>query len=163
MVDTAPVDDEFSAEELETWSALATLVEWLPVELDAQLQRDSGISHFEYGILFALSKSDEGSLRMSELSGYANSTLSRLSRAVARLERRDWVHRAPDPTDGRSTRARLTEGGRDIVRKATPGHVALVRQLVFGSLTHAQTKQLRTASRRITAVIRDDSGWRPKA
>lgn len=162
MVDAEP-PDTFSPDELDTWSAMATLLEWLPAALDAQLQRDSGISHFEFGVLFALSEAQEHTLRMSELASYANSTLSRLSRAVARLERKEWVRRAPDPNDGRSTVATLTEQGQEALRAATPGHVTLVRRLIFESLTRGQAQQLRVISRRVTAAIRDDPGWRPSA
>lgn len=160
MVD-AESPDVFGPDDLETWSALATLLEWLPAALDAQLHRDSGISHFEFGVLFALSEAEGRTLRMSELASYANSTLSRLSRAVARLERKDWVRRATDPTDGRITIATLTDQGHDAVRAAAPGHVALVQKLIFDSLTRAQAQQLRVSSRRITAAIRAEEGWRP--
>lgn len=153
----------FDEDELETWSAFATLLEWLPTALDAQLQRDAAITHFEFGILFALSRADDRTLRMSTLAGYANSTLSRLSRAVARLEARGWVRRAPDPVDGRFTLAVLTQDGYDTVAAAEPGHVELVRELVFDSLTQAQTRQLRAISRRVTQAIRAQEGWRPKA
>lgn len=101
----------FSASGEVACSAVATLLEWLPAALDAQLQADSGLSHFEFGILFALSEAEGRALRMSELAGYANSTLSRLSRAVGRLERKHWVQRAPDPSDGRITVATLTDLG----------------------------------------------------
>lgn len=153
--------DPFDPEELDTWSSLATLLEWLPAALDAQLTRDSGISHFEFGVLFALAQAEQHTLRMSELAGYANSTLSRLSRAVARLERRGWVRRAPDPRDGRITIAELTDAGADAVRDATPGHVALVRRLVFAPLTRAQAAQLGASARRISAAIHADGQWRP--
>ena len=155
--------DALERDELDTWSALATLLEWLPATLDAQLQRDSGISHFEYGILFALSEADGRTLRMSELASYANSTLSRLSRAVARLEAKSWVRRAPDPTDGRITLATLTDKGADAARAAAPGHVALVRRLIFDTLTPTQATQLRTVSRRITGAIREQDGWVPSS
>lgn len=154
---------EFDDEQLATWSSLATLLEWLPGALDAQLLRDSGITHFEYGILFALSRADGGTLRMSTLASHANSSLSRLSRAVARLERQDWARRSVDPTDGRYTLATLTDAGRATARLATPGHVELVNRVVFDALTAAQTRQLREISRRITAAIRADGGWRPDA
>lgn len=157
-----PDSPSYSSEELETWSAVATLLEWLPAALDAQMQRDSQISHFEFGILFALSAADGGSLRMSALADYASSTLSRLSRAIARLERKGWVARKPDPNDGRSTIASLLEPGREVVRSATPGHVALVRKLVFEPLNRTQTRQLRESSLRITAAICEEGAWRPK-
>ncbi|MFD0558670.1 DNA-binding MarR family transcriptional regulator [Stackebrandtia endophytica] len=163
MTATTPVPDSFDPEELETWSTLATLLEWLPAALDAQLQRDAGMSHFEFGILFALSRTKDGTLRMSELAGYANSTLSRLSRAAARLERRGWLRRAPDPGDGRITIAVLTEAGRDAMLAAEPGHVALVRQLVFAPLTRTQAMQLERSARRINGTIRAKDGWSPSA
>lgn len=152
----------FTPDELETWSSIATLLEWLPAALDAQMQRDSQISHFEYGILFALSQADEASLSMKELAGFANSTLSRLSRAVARLERQGWVTRRPDPEDGRTTIASLTDSGLATMRAAAPEHVAFVRRVVFESLTPAQARTLGRASRRITSAIREDGGWRPQ-
>ena len=106
---------------LETWAALATVLEWLPAALDTQLQRDSDLTHFEYGVMFALADADEHTLRMSTLAGYSNSSLSRLSRAVARLETRKWVRRSPDPADGRYTLATLTAAGRRKVDQAGPG------------------------------------------
>lgn len=155
--------ETFDPAELETWSSLATLMEWLPAALDEQMQRDTGINHFEYGILFALSQADGGTLRMSQLAGYANSTLSRLSRAVGRLEARGWVRRDPDPTDGRVTVATLTPAGAEAAEAAAPGHVALVRRLVFDSLTSDQVAQLTEISRRITGAVRDGQRWRPRS
>lgn len=157
-----PVDaPTLSGEDLETWSSLATVLEWLPAALDAQLQRDAELSHFEYGILFALADAPGRTLRMSVLAGYANSSLSRLSRAVARLESRAWVRRASDPADGRYTLATLTDLGTEKLDQATPGHVRTVRRLVLDPLTQAQARQLREISRRIMRSVRDDEGWTP--
>lgn len=155
------MSDTLGGEDLEAWSALATVLEWLPPALDAQLLRDSELTHFEYGILFALADAPEHTLRMSVLAGYANSSLSRLSRAASRLEARGWLRREPDPGDGRYTLASLSVSGVERVEQATPGHVRTVRRLVLDSLTRAQTKQLREISRRIARAIRDDEGWRP--
>jgi DNA-binding MarR family transcriptional regulator len=90
---------------------------------------------------------------MSELAIYANGSLSRLSRAVARLERRGWVTRKPDPADGRYTLAALTSNGRTVVVKAAPGHVEAVNRLVFDVLTTAQARQLRVIADRILNAI----------
>jgi DNA-binding MarR family transcriptional regulator len=152
-----------TGEDLETWSALATVLEWLPAALDSQLQRDADLTHFEYGVLFALASAPDRTLRMSVLAGYANSSLSRLSRAAARLESRGLVRRTPDPTDGRYTLAVLTELGRRTVDEATPGHVQTVRRLVLDPLTRPQLRQLHEVSRRIARAIRDEEGWQPPA
>ncbi|MBD8078418.1 MarR family winged helix-turn-helix transcriptional regulator [Cellulosimicrobium arenosum] len=152
-----------SDDDLETWSALATVLEWLPAALDAQLLRDAGLTHFEYGVMFALADAQDRTLRMSTLAGYSNSSLSRLSRAVARLEARGWVRRAPDPTDGRYTLATLTEAGERKIDEAAPGHEDTVNRLVLDALSRAQVRQLREISRRITTAIRADDGWRPSS
>jgi DNA-binding MarR family transcriptional regulator len=152
---------ELTGDDLATWSALATVLEWLPPALDAQLQRDAGITHFEYGVLYALSRAEGGVLRMSVLAGYANSTLSRLSRAAARLEARGWLRREPDPADGRYTLALLTDDGQAAVADATPGHVATVHRLVLDRLTAAQARQLREIARTIASGVREDGGWGP--
>jgi len=154
-------DARLDDEKLTTWASVATLLEWLPAALDAQMQRDSGLTHFEFGILFALSDAPDCTLRMSTLAGFSNSSLSRLSRAVTRLEAREWMRRFPDPGDGRYTLASLTTRGREKVEQATPGHIELVNRLIFDSLTQAQARQLRDISTRITSAIRAGVGWRP--
>lgn len=155
------VPAHLSDEDLKTWVSLATVLEWLPAALDGQLLRDSEVTHFEYGILFALANAPDFTLRMSVLAGYANSSLSRLSRAAARLETRGWMRRAPDSADGRYTLAILTERGREKFDQATPGHVRTVNRLVLAPLTLSQTRQLREISRRILRAIRDEEGWQP--
>ncbi|AMM18971.1 MarR family transcriptional regulator [Frondihabitans sp. PAMC 28766] len=145
------------------WGSVATLLERLPSALDAQLQRDSGLTHFEHGVLYALDDAADRTLRMSVLAGYASSTLSRLSRAVGRLEAQGWVQRRPDPTDGRFTLANLTGAGHDKVVQSTPAHHALVEKIVFDSLTSAQARQLGAISRRISGAIDEAPPWRSRS
>lgn len=145
--------------DLETWAALATVLEWLPAALDAQLRADAGLTHFEYGVLYALGDAPDRRLRMSVLAGYANSTLTRLSRAVSRLEARGWVRREPDADDGRYTLALLTDAGLRQLEEATPGHTRTVHRLVLDPLTGPQARQLREISRRIARAVREEEGW----
>ena len=154
---------ELNGEDLETWASLATVLQWLPTALDAQLARDSGVTHFEYGILYALASADDRTLRMSVLASYANSSLTRLSRAVSRLEGRGWVERTPDASDGRYTLAFLTSAGLQKYGDATPGHVKNVRRLVLDALSPAQARQLHEINRRIMLAVRAEEGWKPPA
>lgn len=147
-------------EQLEVWASLATLMQRLPAALDAQLQRDSGVTHYEHGVLYALDAAPDRTLRMSTLAGYAGSTLSRLSRAATRLEARGWMRRSADPADGRFTLAHLTDAGHEQVTRATPAHHALVERLVFGALTERQARQLGEASRRISDAVSPAPAWR---
>lgn len=143
-------------EERQTWLTLAGLIIRLPSALDAQLQRDAGISHFEYQVLAGLSERPDRTLRMSDLALLANGSLSRMSHVVNRLEKRGWVHRTPDPADGRYTLATLTDDGWEKVVATAPGHVEAVRSLVFDPLTRTQTRQLRDIGHRVLRAIDPD-------
>src|SRR5262245_10516314 len=141
-MDAMPEARWLSDEESQTWLALASVLIRLPSALDAQLQRDAGLTLFEYQVLAGLSMSGGHTLRMSDLAAFAQGSLSRLSQVVGRLEKRGWVRRAPDPADGRYTLAILTDSGLDKVTATAPGHVEAVRGLVFDPLTGAQRRQL---------------------
>jgi DNA-binding MarR family transcriptional regulator len=144
------------AEEQQTWLALVGVMIRLPGALDAQLQRDAGISHFDYQVLAMLSDAAERTMRMSELAMLTEGSLPRLSQVVTRLEKRGWVCRRPDPADGRYTLATLTEPGWAKVVATAPGHVDTVRRLVLDPLTKNQMRQLHTVSRRIMAAVDPD-------
>jgi len=143
-------------EERQTWLALVGMVIRLPSALDAQLQRDAGISHFEYVVMSGLSESPDRTRRMSDLAVLANGSLSRLSHVVNRLEKQGWIRRSPDPADGRYTLATLTEEGWQKVVDTAPGHVEAVRGLVFDPLTRSQTRQLRDIGMRVLRAMDPD-------
>lgn len=138
----------------DVWQALLTVVIALPAALDRQLQRDAGISNFEYGVLARLSMTDGATMRLSDLARVCDSTQPRLSKMMDRFEARDWVVRRPDPTDGRYTLAALTDIGRQKVVESAPGHVAHVKRLVFDPLSAAQRRHLGIALTRIAATVR---------
>jgi len=140
-------------EQQQTWMAMAALMTRLPSALDAQLQRDAGLTHFEYLVLAGLSMTPERTMRMSELAAFAEGSLPRLSQVVGRLEKRGWIRRTPDPADGRYTLAILTPEGWAKVVAAAPGHVEEVRRLVFDPLTRAQQRQLGEIGRRVVRTI----------
>ena len=151
MVENVSTDGPrwLSDEEQATWMALIGAIVRLPTALDAQLQQDAGISHFEYQVLAGLSMAPERTLRMSALAGFVDGSLSRLSHTAKRMEKEGWIDRTPDPGDGRYTLAVLTTEGWGKVVTTAPGHVAEVRRLVFDPLTKAQQRQLREIGRRI--------------
>jgi DNA-binding MarR family transcriptional regulator len=149
-----------TAEEQQTWLAVGAMVTWLPTAIDAQLQHDAGISHFEYQVMAMLSMSPQRTRRMKEVAALANGSLTRLSRTVDRLDERGWVTRRPDPEDGRSTLAVLTDAGWDELVATAPGHVAEVRRLVLDPLTRTQVRQLDEIATRIRQVAQP-GGCRP--
>ena len=143
-------------EERQAWLTLGSLMVQLGPVLDAQLRRDAGLTHFEYNVLAVLSEAADRTRRMSELAALADGSLSRLSQVVARLEKKGWVRRSPDPTDGRYTLATLTDAGWQKVVETAPGHVEEVRRVVFDPLTRAQVHQLTNIGQRILRVVVPD-------
>jgi len=145
-----------SAEQTAAWLPLIGVTTSLPAALDAQLRRDAGMTHVEYGVLAWLSMSRDRTARMSEIAARANVSLSHLSRIAARLEKRGWMRRTPDPQDGRATLAVLTEQGWDKVVATAPGHASEVRRLVFDHLSSADVRHLRRVTERILQAAKPD-------
>jgi DNA-binding MarR family transcriptional regulator len=113
---------------------------WEEVERD--LQRESGFSFGHYEILVMLSEAPDHARRMSELADATQSSRSRLSHAVARLEELGWVRRETCSTDRRGQLAVLTDEGFAALRDAAPGHVESVRHHFFDQLSPEQLDAL---------------------
>jgi DNA-binding MarR family transcriptional regulator len=140
-------------EEQQAWLRLAGVMLKLAPALDSQLQRDSELTQFDYLCLAMLSEVDGRTLRMSELAIQVNSSLSRLSHVVKKLEARGWVSRTPCPDSRRVTMVSLTEVGWQVLESAAPGHVETVRALVFDGLTEQEVRQLHALAGHIVARI----------
>lgn len=138
-------------EEQRTWRAFLSAMRLLTGELDRELQRDADMPHAYYEILVRLSEAPGRTLRMSELADESQSSRSRLSHAVSRLEETGWVERRACPTDKRGALAVLTDQGFAALEAAAPGHVEAVRMNLFDVLTPDQVRQLGE----ISAVVRD--------
>jgi DNA-binding MarR family transcriptional regulator len=132
-----------SAEEQRAWRAFLAATSRIGEELDRQLQRDSGLPHAYYEVLVRLSEAPGRAARMSELARAAGSSRSRLSHAVARLERTGLVRRECAAGDRRGQVAVLTDEGFAVLAAAAPGHVACVRRLLIDPLTDGQLAALR--------------------
>ncbi|MGV9244470.1 MarR family winged helix-turn-helix transcriptional regulator [Streptomyces sp. NPDC003710] len=129
-------------QEQRTWRAYMHAVTLLEDHLDRQLQRDAGMPHMYYGLLVQLAEAPHRRLRMTELAIGAKITRSRLSHAVARLEKNGWVRRENCAADKRGQVAVLTDEGYEVLARTAPGHVAAVRQAMFDRLTPEQQKSL---------------------
>ena len=129
-------------EQQQAWRRFVEVLTKVPAALEAQLQRDAGLTHMGYFVLVVLSEQPDRRLAMSKLAARVSASLSRLSHVVARLEGQGWVRRERDPADGRVQIAVLTDDGYAKVVQSAPGHAEAVQQLVFDRLTPAQVRQL---------------------
>lgn len=156
MTDTPWLTDR----QQQVWRVFIAVQALLHASLDAQLVRDAGMGHSSYIVLALLSETPDRSLRMSELAAAVTMSPSRVSHAVARLERRGLVRRERDGHDGRGTRAVLTEDGFDVLAAAAPGHAAAVKELVFGGLTAQDLDHLARVLQTMEERLRADESNR---
>ena len=140
-------------EELDAWVPTAGVMLRLSAALDSQLQRDSDLTHFDYLCLAMLSECDGHTTSMSDLAGRTNSSLSRLSHVVSKLEGRGLVTRGRSEVSRRVTLIRMTEEGYAVLVAAAPGHVETVRSLVFDGLSPDDVEALGRISRHVLARI----------
>lgn len=130
-----------STEELAVWRNIAGLALFLPGRLEEALQCN-GLNFFEYSAMATLSDAPDRTIQMSSLAHLSNGSLSRLSHAAKRLEKRGWIRRHTSPDDRRVTLATLTDEGYAKLVEVAPAHVESVRRAVFDALTPAQVAEL---------------------
>ncbi|MGS2810166.1 MarR family winged helix-turn-helix transcriptional regulator [Nocardia sp. MW-W600-9] len=145
--------------EQRAWQAIVALMARIPGALDTRLQREAGLTHFEFRVLSLLSEEAGHRLQMSDLAHKANASLSRLSHVVSKLERLGWARR--DSTVGRrGVHAVLTDAGFEKVLAAAPGYVDAVRRLALDGLDAEQIAQLadlgEALSTRLNRVLAED-------
>ncbi|TAM66212.1 MAG: MarR family transcriptional regulator [Microbacteriaceae bacterium] len=142
-----------TSEELQSWLRFVAVLQLFPSALDAQLQRDADLTHFEYFTLAMLSEAPKRTMRMTELAEHTNATLARLSRVVSNLETHGFAQRMPCPEDRRATNVSLTHSGWHKVVATAPGHVNLVRSVVIDTLTAEELAQLSAISAKLLGKL----------
>lgn len=115
------------------WRAWVDVETKLSARLNRHLQATSGLSLSDYEILVALTDDDvpDHSLRMYELGERLQWEKSRVSKQVTRMAARGLVERRDCADDRRGAFVELTDNGLATIRAAAPGHVELVRSLLF--------------------------------
>lgn len=124
--------------EQRAWRSLLDLQEALGRTLERQLQRETGLSTADYGVLVHLSEAPEQRLRHFELGQALQWEKSRLSHHLRRMVDRGLIERQSCPEDNRGGFVALTPAGRAAIAAAAPRHVAHVRQRFVDRLTPEQ-------------------------
>ena len=118
----------------DAWIGLLETHRRLTRALDAELEAAYGLSLSALEILGRLAASPERRLRLSVIAEETGLSLSRVSRIVDVLERRELVVRKPCPSDARAVNAHLTTAGLELAREAQAAHHAAVQERFFDHL-----------------------------
>jgi len=139
---TAKWEDD---EGIAAWSALLRAHAALVPVIDAELRRATGLPLTWYDVLLELNAAPGRRLRMQDLGQRAVISRTRVSRVVDELEAAGHVSREPNPDDGRSSFATLTDEGRRVFRRAVPRYLEAVRRHFAAHLTPDQLGVVRRA------------------
>jgi DNA-binding MarR family transcriptional regulator len=126
----------------EAWIGLLETHRRLTRALDAEMEAEYGLSLSALEILGRLAASEERRLRLSVLAEETGLSLSRVSRIVDALERRELVRRQPCPSDARAVNAHLTADGLDLARRAQAAHHVAVQERFFDHLQPDEIEKL---------------------
>jgi DNA-binding MarR family transcriptional regulator len=145
------------------WRALLSTVRLFNRTLEHQMLRDAGMPHAYFGILVTLAEAPDRRLRMGELAAELDFSPSRLSHAVTRMEAAGWVTRRPRPSSARERDAQLTDEGFAVLAQAAPGHVELVRSLLFDRFRPEELEQLQQLCERLAPALVDTTDFGAEA
>ena len=146
--------EPLTVEEEAVMRALGRVMMVLPRQLDADLARGERMSLSEYSALRHLSETPGHRLRMSELAGACDMSLSGMTRLAGKLERDGHVERVRCDRDARGLEAVLTDQGLQRLRAAWPTHLESVRRHIFDHLTELDLAKLAGALDRISGSDR---------
>jgi len=141
-----------SDEQQRIWRNYLAVTGGLHTAMHRQLQQDCELSLADYDVLVALS--ERGPLRINDLGELIGWEQSRVSHQLRRMRGRGLVEREGDDADRRVATVTITDAGTSALKAAAPGHVELVRSVLFDGLTAAQQRAFGSAIETVLARIR---------
>ncbi|MFD3747992.1 MarR family winged helix-turn-helix transcriptional regulator [Nocardia sp. NPDC058633] len=146
-----------SEEEQQTWQSYILMRQRLDAALAAGLA-EHRLSMADYELLVPLSAAPDECLRAKELAAAVCWDKSRLSKQLARMATRGLVDRVTAEDDARGIVVSLTDAGREILRRAAPEHVELVREMFVDRMTDAESAAIRSLAEKVIAAGEVRSG-----
>ena len=129
--------------QLRAFFALMDVASLLRRQVEQQLKKSSDLTYAQYKVLARLGlDAPDGTLRMSELAEEVVYSPSGLTYQAEQMERAGLVERAPSQDDDRGVTVTITDTGRARLADAVPGHVDVLRALLFEPLTDDHTRAL---------------------
>jgi DNA-binding MarR family transcriptional regulator len=120
--------------ELGAYFALIEVSSLVRHAVEQQLRDAGDLSYVQFQLLATLGDSPTSSRRMTELADGVVYSRSGLTYQVGLLERAGLVTRSHSEEDERGITVTVTKAGHQVLAAVFPGHVGLLRQLLFDSL-----------------------------
>lgn len=139
-------------ESMEAWLAYVRLRMRVEGEIAIGLERD-GLSGADYEVLTSLSAQPDGAMRAKDLAKMISWHKARLSRQLARMDKRGLVTRCQAPEDARGVLVTLSDAGWSALRTAAPNHAALIKRIFADQLTPTERTSLISLSTKVIAAV----------
>lgn len=136
--DGAPALDP---EQLGVFFALMEAVSLLQHQVEQQLRAVGDLSYVQFQLLARLA-SAQGPLTMTQLADGVVYSRSGLTYQAGLLEKAGLITRRGSAHDERAILVSITNRGRDLVDRVLPGHVLVIRRLLFDTLSGDDLRQL---------------------
>lgn len=137
--------------ELAAYFALTEVSSLLAHAVERQLRTDGDLSLVQFQVLARLVGAPGGRARMTDLADGIVYSRSGLTYQAGVLDEAGLVSREQSAQDERSITVMVTEAGRARVDHVMPGHVAVIRDLMFQPLEEQDVSELT----RILGLVRD--------
>ena len=121
-------------QELGAYFVLMEAVSLLQHQVEQHLRAEGGISYVQFQLLARLAGA-HGPLTMTELADGVVYSRSGLTYQAGLLEQAGLITRGPSPDDDRATLVTITGTGLALFGRVLPGHVQVVRRMLFDPLT----------------------------
>jgi len=142
------------AQQLAAYFALMEVGSLLHHAVEQQLRAAGDLSYVQFQILAGLSNAPRGQQRMTDIADRVVYSRSGLTYQAAQLDKAGLITRTPSLDDERSTTVTITPAGRALLGRVMPGHVEVVRQLLFAPLDHQDVASLTSTLVRVRDRIR---------
>jgi len=148
------VAESLKPDQMRTYFALTEAASLLQYAVRQQLQTEGNLSYVQFEILAKLVDADRP-LTMTELADGVVYSRSGLTHQAGLLQTAGLITREGSTRDQRATVVEITEEGRARVEKVLPGHIQVVRELLYGSLSDEDVRVLGDLMSRIRDYMRD--------
>ncbi|WP_028066827.1 MarR family winged helix-turn-helix transcriptional regulator [Solirubrobacter soli] len=128
--------------QLGAYFALIEVTSLLRHAVEQQLREAGDLSYVQFQLLARLGDAPTGSHRMTDLADGVVYSRSALTYQAGLLEKAGLVTRTQASDDERGTTVTITDAGRARLAKVFPGHIEIVRNLLFEPLSREDVKAL---------------------
>lgn len=121
-------------QQLGAYFALMEAVSLLHHQVEQHLRAEGGLSYVQFQLLARLADAHD-QLTMTQLADGVVYSRSGLTHQAGLLENAGLITRSPHPDDQRATLVAITDNGQALFDRVLPGHIQVVRRLLFDALT----------------------------